>query len=448
MNLFSMESEYLSERRRKIQGYRHGRGDPVLKKATSLPRSSTPEHTSALVGIARQRTLRSERRSCLLQIVLSVLILSAAAPSIYFLLYVRLDETQPGGMQVDNGAGGDGQETRSLTTQKDIHPKNILLPSSASSRIKPPLPVPDSIPNVIIFTHHTNLLQASVNRTHGPEDAKPMDELVALQDNVRRIIQLHPTAEVRFLTDDDCRRSIFSVFATIAKDDTNKLINNGTDAAYRLVDYFNRERHGMYKADLCRGAALWETGGLYFDVDLGVRMNIFEALQKSHELRGQDAPETKFCTIRVHKHSNRPGAFFQAFIGATPRHAIISRYVELFLMFYDGKLPEYKQEPLGVVLLKRAMEDVLALDSASAETIELWQEVLYKPEMKKSLERIVPYPTWGTRRACKFIVLSSLKPPFIVPFYSRIGGSRMCPMNATETEVSKKKRKRNKGNNG
>jgi hypothetical protein len=35
---------------------------------------------------------------------------------------------------------------------------------------------------------------------------------------------------------------------------------------------------GMYKADLCRATALWETAGFYFDVDLGVRMNLFRVL--------------------------------------------------------------------------------------------------------------------------------------------------------------------------
>jgi hypothetical protein len=39
--------------------------------------------------------------------------------------------------------------------------------------------------------------------------------------------------------------------------------------------------------------ALYETGGLYFDVDFGVRMNLWYVLQ----------PSTKFATVRVHRQS-------------------------------------------------------------------------------------------------------------------------------------------------
>ncbi|GKZ00209.1 hypothetical protein MPSEU_000973900 [Mayamaea pseudoterrestris] len=298
------------------------------------------------------------------------------------------------------------------------------------------------IPNIVTFTHYLNLIEvnftreATLNKTFIADDE--LDELVVLQQNVRNIIALHPTAKVRFLTDDDCRRSIANVFEQIGKKrDTNATT---TSSQLSLVDYFDKERAGMYKADLCRGAALWETGGLYFDVDLGVRMNVLTALQQTQNKRKQ---ATTFCTVRVHEQSNRPGAFFQAFIGVTPQHAIIERYVELFWDYYRGMLPEYKNEPLGVVLLKQAMDDVLRHDPEAAATIELWQEVLYRTNMKSKLEKIVPYPPWGTRRACKFIVVSSAKNPFTVPFYSRIAGSRMCPVGSvTKVAAMKRHRKR------
>jgi mannosyltransferase OCH1-like enzyme len=274
-----------------------------------------------------------------------------------------------------------------------------------------------AIPNVVIFTHYVNLLH-NLTALRAKFDKEEFQELLMLQQNVKRIVQLHPRAQVRFLTDTECIQSIQSMFGP-----------NEKNQSRLLVHYFRNERAGMYKADLCRGAALYETGGLYFDVDLGARMNIFEALRK----------KTTFSTIKVHRQSNRPNAFFQAFMGVTPKHPVIDKYVRLFLDFYQGKLPEFKGEPLGVVLLKRALDDVLQMDSNVGKSIELWQEVLYRPEMKKILGARVPYPTWGTRRACKFIVMVHEKDPTttLVPFYSRIAGSRMCPVKKSKPKVNK-----------
>jgi GNAT superfamily N-acetyltransferase len=197
----------------------------------------------------------------------------------------------------------------------------------------------------------------------------------------------------------------------------------------------------MFKGDLCRGVALYETGGVYLDVDLGVRMNLFQALRNG----------TDFATVRVHRQSRHAGAFFQAFMAASPKHRILGRYVDLFLDYYDGKLPEYRGKPLGVVLLKRAHDEVLGEHPSLEPAIELWQEVPYKWEWQNTWLRHVPPPTWGFRRACKFIVVAepSLSQPqarekagpLVVPLYSRIANSRMCPANSTlQVHAEKKKR--------
>jgi hypothetical protein len=208
----------------------------------------------------------------------------------------------------------------------------------------------------------------------------------------------------------------------------------------------------MFKGDLCRGVALYETGGLYLDADLGVRVNLFGALGNS----------TEFATVRVHGRSRHAGAFFQAFVAASPRHPIVGRYVDLFLDYYDGKLPEYRGRPLGVVLLRRAHDDVLAERPSLGPSVELWQEVQYNFEWRDTWLRHVPPPTWGTRRACKFIVVADPRlvappqgdktaparekaGPLVVPLYSRIAGSRMCPVNATsKANAGGDKKKRGK----
>jgi hypothetical protein len=257
------------------------------------------------------------------------------------------------------------------------------------------------IPNILIFTHAVNLLLFKNTTTNMTFDSKTTKELRVLQQNVRRSVRHHPGARVRFLTDHDCADSIRSVIQP-------------DERADRLVHYFYREKQGMYKADLCRGAALYETGGVYLDVDLGVRMNVFGAL----------ANETEFATVLVHAASNWPGAFFQAFIAVSPQHELMRRYAELFLDYYDGKLPQFDGEPLGVVLLRKAYDE-----RNNTKNVELWQEVFYHSEYRKTIFKHVPYPTWGVRRACKFVVVTDkTKKPLVVPFYSRVGGSRMCPI--------------------
>lgn len=254
------------------------------------------------------------------------------------------------------------------------------------------------IPNILIFTHVINLwTNETVTTTNTMNDDD--DERAALQANVRHTVQLHPGAEVRFLTNPECTRCIQRVMGE----------------ASPLVNFFQRESQGMFKADICRGAALYETGGLYLDVDLQARMNLWQAI----------SPKTEFVVPRVHAQSKYPGAFFQAFIGVTPRHAIMKRYLELFVDYYQGKLGEMKG-PLGVLLLRRAHDDVVGVavkeNEDASSNIELWQEVLYSQRL---FPNVAP-PSWGTRRACHFVVVANRKPPFIVPFYSRVKGSRMC----------------------
>ena len=259
------------------------------------------------------------------------------------------------------------------------------------------------IPNVLIFTHSENLL-AYESLHNGSSSAALERELHVLAANVRHTVELHNDAAVRFLTDDDCEEVMVRAFPDLP----------------HLSVHFRRESTGMYKADLCRGAALYEMGGIYVDVDVGVRMRLWDALDE----------DTTFATVRVHRQSAHPGSFFQAFVAVSPRHPIIRRYVELFDEYYRGKLPQYKGKPLGVVLLKRAFDDAVARDASLEASVELWQEVLYRFEWQHTHFKNVPPPTWGTRRACKFVVVSSMD-PLVVPLYSRVAGSRMCPSNVS-----------------
>ena len=160
------------------------------------------------------------------------------------------------------------------------------------------------IPPILTFTYHTNLLTTPTSQLSDSEDK-------ALALNVHQITSLHPESKIRFLNDNDCLQSIQATLGT----NTN------------LTTYFQNEQHGMYKADICRGAALYETGGLYFDIDVETRSSI--------PLWDVIAPTTEFVTTLVHKDSNHVGNFFQAFIGVVPHHPIMKRYLELFVDVRD-----------------------------------------------------------------------------------------------------------------
>lgn len=370
------------------------------------------------------------------------------------------------------------------------------------------------IPHILIFTHHVNLLTTNLDGPHFTN--RKLNELRVLQQNVHRIIALHSvddhmhndvdsvlsdalvvdstatigsrnnSVHVRFLTDDDCIQSIRQ-WANISSHRNHIIFvhqknvfnmdpkyNNPEDIANELISYFQHEPIGMYKADLCRGVALYETGGMYMDVDLGTRMNVFNLLLES----------TEFATVNGYNPKGYfgiyPATFFQAFMAASAYHDVIHRYIQLFILHYRHTI-RIKYSNIGVHLLKRAYDEVQleqelvwqqmngkredesslsTTESSSAplhlthlqQTTELWQEVLYKRHYHDNIFAHVPRPTWGRRNyLCKIVIVIPPSQPLlllssaqrrstmimsnitmtqlklIVPMYSRIAGSRRCP---------------------
>ena len=140
------------------------------------------------------------------------------------------------------------------------------------------------------------------------------------------------------------------------------------------------------------------------------------------------SPRTEFVTTFVHKDSNHLGGFFQAFIGVIPRSTIMKRYLELFVLYYEGELKV--NGPLGVYFLRMAYDAIIGKthDNNDDGTIDLWQEVRYTPERFPYVKR----ERWGKRRACQMLVVAkSLKVEGFereetVPLFSHANGSRMC----------------------
>jgi mannosyltransferase OCH1-like enzyme len=107
--------------------------------------------------------------------------------------------------------------------------------------MREPLSPDFKIPRRLLFTHKSNILE-----TKDP----PL-----FYENVQKTVKIYreawgePDAPIWFLDDADCRSAVYA-------------------AKPNLVTYFDREPHGSWKADICRVAALYLTGGYYFDVDM------------------------------------------------------------------------------------------------------------------------------------------------------------------------------------
>jgi mannosyltransferase OCH1-like enzyme len=238
------------------------------------------------------------------------------------------------------------------------------------------------IPNIMYFTYSYNLLDVKDRN-----DFKDSEDFI-LAENVRNTISLHPNTKVVFLTDADCLEYVRDI------------------AIDGLESFFLKEEKGMIKADICRGAALYKTGGLYFDVDLQARASVWDLINSNLE----------FVVPLVHKDHKVKGSFFQAFIAITAHNPIMIRYLQMFVEYYEGKRST-NTPSIGVVLLREAYDDIK--DNHFEDVTMFWQETKYKKDKFPDVE-----PTSGERRACHMIV--NIPSTSTVPFYSRVRGSRLC----------------------
>jgi len=251
---------------------------------------------------------------------------------------------------------------------------------------------PYKIPNIAYVTYNFNLLKRDAAQLEG-EDA-------VLAANVRNTMALVEHTSFRFLTDEDC----IDLLQNYSKER-----NDGR--SHKLEEYFRNESRGMIKADVCRGVALYNTGGLYFDVDLQVRMNVWDIIDT----------DTDFVVPLVHKDHKVHDSFFQAFIGVSKESSrpIMSRYLDFFLEYYEGEREVTKTKSIGVVLLRQAYDhEVHVLKNIHHKSL-FWREVLYSKDLFPNIEEPV-----GERRACRFVVFDKITNT--IPFYSRVRGSRMC----------------------
>jgi len=189
-----------------------------------------------------------------------------------------------------------------------------------------------AIPERMVFTYKSNIL----------ESGKPK----LYYDNVYATISAyreqwgHPAddgrgggADVDFLDDNACRMVVEEVEP-------------------QLTPFFDSETRGDHKADICRIAALYKSGGYYFDMDLKTVNPVVPSAA------------TTFAT------AEEPGGegFFQAFLATVPSHPALKYCLDEMVTFYTNKQrAPMKTGGMGTVTLRRAYEKWIVEESESSK---------------------------------------------------------------------------------
>lgn len=241
-----------------------------------------------------------------------------------------------------------------------------------------------SIPDNLIFTFRYNLLNVPFS------SLSRVDQI--LQTNTLHTIHLHPGATVHFLDDDDCRASIERVMGPA------------------MIQFYNAEPDGRFKGDVCRGAALYELGGLYFDLDIEPRVQLWNFIR----------PNTTFVVSKEYMKRPKSRFLFQAFIGSAPKHPIIWEYLQNFKSYYEGRI-EKPQWELGVYFMGLAHQSAPNVDHSR---VQLWCEVIFF-----QVNRTIPHELPAGEGHCGNIIVDT--PEFdietsVVIMNSHVNGSRLC----------------------
>jgi hypothetical protein len=223
---------------------------------------------------------------------------------------------------------GDKKKGLALNLVRSTAKKQLELIADASAPLpilSNPVPIsfrgPPSlhkIPHYLIFTFKYNLLERQ--------------EPLALYQNLQRTIRMYregwgePEAPVWFLNDTDCRSAIHAVRP-------------------ELLTHFDFERNGSWKADICRIAALYLTGGYYFDVD----MEVVQVFRPSRD--------TTFVTVEGPSTADDE-KFFQSFLASDPKNRILGQALEEMLLYYRRQNTRRPTHLLGPETLKWAFDSI------------------------------------------------------------------------------------------
>ena len=302
------------------------------------------------------------------------------------------------------------------------------------------------IPSLLLFTYKCDLL-ASDSCAEGKYTARN-EEVMRL--NMWNTIKLHGGEECSSYTSNtgngECPASTCLSCSTRRKSgqpsSANVTVHFYDDAACEsviekeapapLLHRFRTESEGMYKADICRGAALKRGGGFYFDLDLKARID-------SRTLISNRSTFVSCVEGKEKPNDSEPQEFFQAFIAVTPNHAIIEKYLRAMVQWYEETESElswstYFPPPLlappptrvalrqrramrsrwlGTEAMGTAFRSVLA-EARDDLKVQIWHEV---PLVDLG---DIGVPSQGGN-FCDFVVFDPLSGE--VPFYSRARGA-------------------------
>lgn len=236
------------------------------------------------------------------------------------------------------------------------------------------------IPNNLFLTYEFDLLTTHATLT---------DEETSLRDNAFQTMKKMPSLHVAFLSDVDCILEIGSLPERLR---------------YNLTYQFSVAQRGMIKADICRGAALYNHGGWYLDVDV-------EPIYPLEGLTARLSSRHELLTVTPAWEPDK--SIFQAIMASTRRSSIVLKYLEIFASSqYD--LSKNGTQNTGTYFLFQAIRD------ADPSKVYFMKEVRLAQ---------FPYAKFNLRAThlgywCDNIVYDAVRRD--VWFYSRIPGSRMC----------------------
>jgi hypothetical protein len=310
----------------------------------------------------------------------------------------KSNQTQPAFNKLGSEALAESIDTLGSSLRSEIIPLKVIGGEISTPWI-PPTPPADSfsnpvpldmreppspdfkIPRRLIFTYKSNLLE-----TKDPP---------VFYKNVENTIRMYreawgdPDAPVWFLNDADCRSAIYA-------------------ARPNLVTYFDREPHGSWKADICRVAALYLTGGYYFDVDM-------EAVN----------PWIPISNVTFATAMDPSGIrYFQSFLASERKGRVIEEALDEMLLFYQNQKLRTKSL-IGPDTLNWAIESVSPSELGEMVILEEASFVLEDAELQSRREAVGP--------SCNFKVQEPVSNKTI--FYSRVvGGGNSC-MEPTSPEA-------------
>ena len=237
-----------------------------------------------------------------------------------------------------------------------------------------------TIPPNIWFTYKTNKLQG-------------MPPL--LKANVHKTIRIYKEmlykkwkqdVNVNIYDDTQCRPILAEVFP-------------------KLVPYFDTEKKGMYRGDMCRVALLWKYGGYYFDLDIEVIRPVDLSL------------DVEFASSFEYPRHGQVRGIFQAFLASRSKHPILMKSFDKMLLWYE------RPGERGTIMGTEAMFHAYNETKNRGRTVML-------EEAKGNSE--LGLKDWSTRlmssEGCLMIVRSS-ESHSLPYFYSRILGIEpSCPL--------------------